>query len=147
MNIIAIILVSITFAASLSCGADENINVAEHVRVKHTALPDEYNAVCSMVDLQWPKISDSDSSYSNIRSQANIYLPTGTLLSSTWMVVEVIDDMYVSTACLPMKNEYRVQIIIDHHPEDGLSLCPKRIHIEDLLEFSTLNSTTLGDQK
>ncbi|MGX5915497.1 hypothetical protein ACR0ST_12265 [Aliidiomarina sp. Khilg15.8] len=138
MTITEIILIPAIFIAPISCEVDQKISAAENVTLKSTALPDAYKAVCSMVELHSPKISASDSG--TIQTQAHIYLTTGELLSSTWMVVEVIDDMYVSTACLPMKKEYRVQITINHHPEKGLSLCPKRLLIEDLMEFSTLGS-------
>lgn len=117
---------------------DEDSNPIIHVT--KTELPGEYDAICSIVDIASPIYTEDDVALSNVQTTANIFVLTANSdnekwLSATSLNVYMDDGQHLSGGCLPLNTLYRVEVTINYHPEDGVSLCPKQIKIENLYDF------------
>lgn len=110
------------------------------VEVRVEALDASYRAICSIVEIETPTFVRDGKLLSNVISSVSIYSTVqSSLVSVSELSVELLEQRYISVGCLPLNQDYRVEIDISYHPEGQLELCPKRIQINDLRSF--INAT------
>ncbi|MDN7128220.1 hypothetical protein J6J08_12635 [Pseudidiomarina sp. 1APR75-33.1] len=108
----------------------------EGVEVRVEALGEGYRAMCSIVEIETPTFKRDGKLLSNVISSVSIYSTVqDSLVSVSKLSVELWEQRYLSVGCLPLNQDYRVEIDIAYHPEGQLELCPKRLQISDLRNF------------
>ncbi|MDN7125610.1 hypothetical protein [Pseudidiomarina terrestris] len=108
----------------------------EGVEVRVEALGENYRAMCSIVEIETPAFKRDGKLLSNVISTVSIYSTAqDKLVAVSKLSVELWEQRYLSVGCLPLNQDYRVEIDIAYHPEGQLELCPKRLQISDLSSF------------